>query len=223
LQDLNSSLWSYVFNNRDTVEEDTYRAHYLANDIQQITMIVSLAVVFMFCVSLNDFLKLEANPALVEGLVIRSGLILLCILSVWLIRKIRQPWIVDINALTLSIVVAFAIFWFHSTVEASVLRMASMAIVFIYAIHLAFPTYAIYASFPVMMLMIGDAYLLFTSSSTDGIENRNVVMIAYVASLGIAVISSALLQRSRHDAFSALQEVKTLSGMLPRMRSRVVS
>lgn len=215
MQDLNSSLWSYVFNNRDAVKENAYRAHYLSNDIQQITMIVSLAVVFMFCVSLNDIFKLEANPPLIKGLVMRSGLILLCILLVWLIRKIRQPWIVDINALILSIVVASAIFWFHFTVETGVLRMASMVIVFIYAIHLAFPTYAIYASFPVMVLMIGDAYLLFTSSSIDNIENRNIVVIAYVASLGIAVISSALLQRSRYSAFSALQEVKTLSGMLP--------
>ena len=214
MQHLNSSLWSYVFNDRDTVEENAYRAHYLSNDIQQITMIVSLAVVLMFCISLNDILKLEANPSLVEGLVIRSVLILLSILLVWLIRKIRQPWIVDINALIYSIVVASGIFWFHYTVDTSVLRMASMVIIFIYAIHLAFPTYAIYASFPVIMLMIADAYLLFTSSSTDYIENRNVVMIAYVASLGIAVMSSALLQRSRYNAFSALQEVKTLSGLL---------
>ena len=128
LQGLNSSLWSYVFNNRDAVKENAYRAHYLSNDIQQITMIVSLAVVFMFCVSLNDISKLEANPSLIAGLVIRSGLILLSILLVWLIRKIRQPWIVDINALILSIVVAFAIFWFHYTVDTGVLRMASMVI-----------------------------------------------------------------------------------------------
>ena len=169
----------------------------------------------MVLLSLNDILKLEANPSLIVGLVIRAGLILVGILLVWLIRKIRQPWIIDVSALVYSSVIAFGVFWFHNTVETSVLRMASIVIIFTYAIHLAFPTYAIYAAFPVVTLIMGDAYLLFTSSSTEHIANRNVVMIAYVTSLGMAVISSALLQRSRYNTFSAMRKVKTLSGMLP--------
>ena len=134
---------------------------------------------------------------------------------VWILNTFSKPWIVDLSAVIYSTITVVAILWFHYTAEMSVVRIATVSIVFIFAIHLAFPTYPIYAFVPAVVVLFGDGYLLFTADNLEFVEQRNVVLATYVASLGIATMSSALMQRSRYHAFSAVRKVKTLSGLLP--------
>ena len=164
---------------------------------------------------LFDFSRLDAIPDLSFGIIIRSALMAFGIASIFLIRHLRTLRIIDINAAGFSAFVTVGILLFHFTRDMDLIRIVTVAMLYLYAANLAFPTYTIYPSLPVPGLLTGDGYLLFSSDRPELIEHRFLVTLVVIRSLIIALLSSAILQRGRYQAFTALQKVKILSGLLP--------
>lgn len=208
-------LLTFTFPNNSRPQEGEFRRHYIDSDLRQINAITYFALFLMLALSILDAVRLEERPGLAQGLVLRTIMMMAGVGVVWFTRIRQEPWVVDATAVFYSTLITILIFLFHTTGEASIVRMGCIVTLYIFVVHLAFPTYAIFMLTPIVALISGDAYLYYTLDRPDFVEGRSVVLITNVISLCIAVIGSALLQRSRYEAFQALRRVKRLSGMLP--------
>ena len=206
---------SFTYRDSTRASENEFRKYYLDSDLRQVNAISYFALFFMLALSMLDAFRLEENPGLTQGLVLRTLMMMAGVGVVWFTRQVHEPWVVDATAVFYSTVITIGIFLFHASGEASILRMACVVTLYIFVVHLAFPTYSIFMLTPILALIVGDAYLYFTIDRPDFIEGRQLVLMIHVASLAIAVAASALLQRSRYQAFQALQRVNRLSGLIP--------
>ncbi len=212
---MSNSLWSFSFPSRDAAEERAYREYYLQDDIGQLTSITYFAVAFMVCLSLIDVFQGIDDKTVQEGLMLRTPLMVGGVLVIWLAGRYRSPLALDLSALGYSALITSMILTYYSTSELSILRMATVGILFIYVVNMAYPTYAVYSSTPLIFLIAGDAYIFYSSTNPEYVQHRALVMLIFCTSLIIAVLWSALLQRSRYHAFESARRVKTLSGLLP--------
>ncbi|MEQ9200790.1 MAG: hypothetical protein RLN80_12445, partial [Rhodospirillales bacterium] len=94
-------------------------------------------------------------------------------------------------------------------------RMFAVTAVFIFVSHIALPVYAAYLLPAVLILVLGESTILYSSDRIDLVEDRPFMVLLFLFAAAISQLASALQQRSRYGSFRALQEVKTLTGFLP--------
>lgn len=208
-----TALWRFFFAARPAEEEAGFRAHYQEDDIRQVVAILSFVVVFMIGITVIDLVSMEDE--LPQGLLIRSGFMIIGIGMIWFIHRVRQPWVMDLAATVYGTVIAVGLLYFHMQGGASVERGIAIVTLFVFVAHLAFPTYTVFLTPSVGMAVVGESYLLTSDSSPVYTPDATVVILAMFASLGFAALGSALRQRSRYNAYRAMRQVKTLSGLIP--------
>lgn len=208
-----AALWRFFYRARSAEEENGFRAHYLYDDVRQITALISFVLMFMLVISIRDLIISEGT--LPDGLFIRTCFMVIGAAVLWLIRYVRQPWVLDFGALFYSSVIALGLVYFHAAGGASVERMVAVITLYVYMTHLAFPTYTMFITPPVSLALAGETYLLTTPGSSIYTSESSIILIVLLSSLVMAALASALLQRSRYNAYRAMRQVKTLSGLIP--------
>lgn len=208
-------LWSYTFKSRPSEEEAAYREHFLDNDIRQMTISVIAISVIVIAFILLDIIQLSAQPELLASMLLKVVFLFLSIAVVVITNRRRLPSILDISALFYTMLYSFAIVYTYGTIDYSPTRITAVIALFIYTSHIVLPVYAVYLLPAMALLIVGESTLLFTTDRPDLIEDRALMLVAFLLAVFISIFASALQQQSRYTSFKALQEVKTLSGYLP--------
>lgn len=87
--------------------------------------------------------------------------------------------------------------------------------VFIFAAHIAFPSYGVWTLVPALIMIFGEGFVIFSSANEEIITNRAVMVVAAVFATLMSVTASAHHHRARYQSFQAMRKVKMLSGLLP--------
>ena len=207
------SLFSFLVPAADKAEERAFREHYLQDDIKLLATVVLGALAFMVGLTVNDFSYMTEYPGLQLGVQIRVGFILLGGALLFALLKYRRAVVIDLCAGVYSSALAIGILVFHLNSDPGTVRIALISTFFIFAISLAFPTYALYSLLPALILIVGDSYILLTLGEHD--QDKLMVILTLCMAMVFSTLTSAHLQRSRFNAFDAMRQVKTLTGMIP--------
>ena len=231
LSDQNSSraVWRFLFAARPADEELTYRNFYLADDIKQLRGISFVSIGFILALTLKDLLDLKTNPELLNGILIRTVVILVGVFTIWILTKPLSPRQVDFTAGIFAASVALGLLSIHLLPGISTARMISIGTLFIMTVHIAIPTYATTLAIPIMIFIFGDWFILYLPGREHLSDFRILAPIIYLFAQYIAVLASAYHHRVRFQAFANLEQqirlnfklqlarsqIKLLSGMLP--------
>lgn len=207
------SVWAFFHAARPAEEEAGFRAHYLQDDSRQMTALTAFVLVFMLVLSLLDVVR--SDGFMPDGFLIRAAFIVFGIGMLWIIHRFRHPRVIDFCALGYTAFITAGVLYYHASGGASVERVVAVVTLYIYVAHLAFPTYTVFISPAVAAVVAGEAYLLTDAQSPVYTSESGVILVVLVSSLVIAAFASALLQRSRYNAYRAMKQVRTLSGLIP--------
>jgi hypothetical protein len=208
-------LWHFMFANRADDEEKAYREHYLSNDIRQINAITLATTGFMFALTVVDIPLLASNAGFQLGFLLRTTLMFLGLVLIAVMRKFRSPTVLDWGSIAYATGVAIAIVIFHSIGEISAVRIVTVVTVFIFVTHIAYPNYGIWMLLPVLILIFGEGFVIFSSTSEEIIASRSTIAVAAVFATYMGITASAYHHRARFQSFQAISKVKILTGMLP--------
>lgn len=204
-----------MFGSRPADEELLYRKHYLDNDIRQISAIIYAISALMFAFTLIDFSNLGASPQLQTGIVLRSVFMFSGFFLIWAMRAYRRPAVMDWGVTVYSACIAVGIVAFHLTGTISSVRVIAVVTVFIFAGYIAFPTYVAWMMMPVVILLLGEGYFIFSSDRADLLGNRSVIVAVALFAVYMGVIASAYHHRASYQSFRSMRQIKRLSGLLP--------
>jgi hypothetical protein len=208
-------LWHFTFPSPRLDEEPSYREHFLDDDIRQITAVIYATMALFLTLNIIDFSTLEDNPLLGSGIVLRFVVMILGFVLIRFMGSIRRPSMVDWSTIIYATCIAILIVIYHSTGDVSGIRITAIVTLFILIVYIAFPSYAVWGLLPVLILLLGEANAVFSSESDDLIGNRAVMVAAGLFATLMGIMASAYHHRARYQAFRAIGEVKTLSGLLP--------
>ena len=205
------SLWLFVYPARPPEVEAAYRSFYLDSDIRQVRVLLSLIASMMFCLAVIDLVGF----GITIGTILHTILVSLGIFIISTIHKHPTPRVLDWGLLTYVTAITIGVLVFYLTREVSGMRLVGVTMLLIFGSHMTLPTYALHIVPAVFVLLVGDAFILFTVSESELVANRLAILILILFAEIMAVMASAHIMRSRYQTFRAMRQIKTLSGMLP--------
>ncbi len=208
-------LWHVMFPSGALEEESAYRDHYLEDDMRQIIAIMLASVGFLFAFSVIDIPVLASSAEFQFGFLLRTGLMILGAFLIWVVRTYRSATVLDWSPTIFATCVAIAVVTFHATSDVSGIRIVTVMTVFIFAAHIAFPSYGVWTLVPALIMIFGEGFVIFSSANEEIITNRAVMVVAAVFATLMSVTASAHHHRARYQSFQAMRKVKMLSGLLP--------
>lgn len=208
-------LWQFLYAARPAQQEQAFRDYYLPDDIGQLSFVLYVVMGLMALISAMDLLRPVQEPEVTFGIGIRIFMIAVGLVTVMIMKKSQKSRVVDVTGCMYAIVCAVGIAAFHIMSDPGALRVAIIATLYVFVVHLAFPMYAAYSIFPTMLFLGSEGYTIVSSTDPDFVDNRAIVIAVLFTSLVIALMSSAQIQRAKYRAFVASQQVRTLSGLIP--------
>ena len=208
-------LWSFMYGSRSEQEELAYRKHYLANDVRQIKGMSYAAMGLMLVLTLEDLTNLGENPDLLTGIVLRFLLTLFALAITWSMRPDQSHQSIDLKVIIFSCLTAVVLVSIHFIPSMTPARMVGVATLFIMAVHIGFPSYALTLLPAITIVFGGEIVILFTGERPQFVNSRVIIPTIITFAEYMAVLGSAYYHRTRYQAFKAAAEVETLTGMLP--------
>jgi hypothetical protein len=209
------SLWRFLYGCRSEQDELAYRKHYLANDVRQIKGMSYAAIGFMLALTLQDLTNLGENPDLLTGIVLRFLLTLFGLVITWSMRSDQSHQAIDLKVIIFSCLTAVVLVSVHFMPSITPARMVGVATLFIMAVHIGFPSYALTLLPAITIVFGGEMMILFTGDRPQFVDSRVLIPVIITFAEYMAVLGSAYYHRTRYYAFKAAVEVETLTGMLP--------
>ncbi len=208
-------IWQFMFAYRDSVEESKFRQHYLEGDRKQVLTITLTVLALMAAMTITDIPHLSEVSGLGFGTLLR--MILFCAGAVlfFAITRWRSDQVMDIGVASFTVLVAICVVLFHFTADISAARIGTVVTLIIFVANIAYPVYSLYLLPAILMLLLGDTVVMLDSSRADFAQQRPILTVVFAFAELISIFASAHLQRTRYQAFRALSDVKTLSGMIP--------
>ncbi|MDG2174705.1 MAG: hypothetical protein P8M72_01000 [Gammaproteobacteria bacterium] len=208
-------LQRFLYGSRSEQDELAYRNHYLANDVRQIKSVSYGSMGFMIALTLQDLPNLGENPDLMTGVVLRILLTLAGLVILWSMRPDQSHHSVDLKVIIFSCLTAAVLVSVHFMPSITPVRMVGVATLFIMAVHIGYPCYSATLLPAITIVIGGEMMILFDNDRPQLADSRILIPTIIVFAEYMAVIGSAYYYRTRYQAYKAIAEVETLSGMLP--------
>lgn len=88
--------------------EEAYRLHFLKADVNQVILVVGLGLLLILLNLRSDYILLGYHPTFYKLLILRSFVILSCVLLLFILKKNRSYWVYDFLVFTLLMIAVTA-------------------------------------------------------------------------------------------------------------------